>query len=344
MSPGSPLVTSGGTGARAPGTARGTGRGPPRSARRPAPARRRRGTHHRIRRRLDGREPAGAHRGQQPRPRTPRPRSCSTSRSRHPSTSARIWRHSGLAVPPPDARICAGAGIPASTIRSSPSRSPKATPSRTARVRWRRSWARVSPTNAPRASGSGCGLRSPDRYGRNSSPSLPAGTPAAAPTRSSNALARRDRVPEPAQAARRREHHRHHVPPARDRVAEGVDAALRLEERAVGGREHHAGRPQRQRHPPRHDRPDPDRVRRLVAATGHHRACPARSPVASAAAAVTTPVTSGPSNVAGSQARVDPQRLEHDLGDQSRAARSNSSVPAPSALSRACSPVSRSRT
>ena len=46
-------------------------------------------------------------------------------------------------MPPPDARIWVGTGVPASIMRSSPSRSPKATPSRTARVRWRRSWVRV---------------------------------------------------------------------------------------------------------------------------------------------------------------------------------------------------------
>ena len=70
---------------------------------------------------------------------------------------------------------------------------------------------------------------------------------------------------------------------------------------------------------------------------------PARRPVAAAAAAVTVPVTSGPSNVGGIQAGSIAERGE-DLGDQSRAARSNSIVPEPSALSMAYSPVSRSRT
>ena len=86
---------------------------------------------HRV---VDGREPA---RGRPPpgaQRRTPRPRSCSTVAISASRTSARIWRQSGLAMPPPDARICAGAGMPAATISSRPSRSPKATPSRTARV------------------------------------------------------------------------------------------------------------------------------------------------------------------------------------------------------------------
>ena len=61
---------------------------------------------------------------------------------------------------------------------------------------------------------------------------------------------------------------------------------------------------------------------------------PARSPVAAAASAVTVPVTSGPSNVGGIQAGSMPSAASTS-GDQSRAARSNRSVPAPSALSSA---------
>ena len=61
---------------------------------------------------------------------------------------------------------------------------------------------------------------------------------------------------------------------------------------------------------------------------------PARRPVASAAAAVTLPVTTGPSNVGGIQAGSIPSAARTS-GDHSRAARSNRSVPAPSALSSA---------
>ena len=67
---------------------------------------------------------------------------------------------------------------------------------------------------------------------------------------------------------------------------------------------------------------------------------PARSPVAAAASAVTMPVTSGPSNVGGIHAGSMPSAASI-TGDQSRAARSNRIVPAPSALSIAYAPVRR---
>ena len=70
---------------------------------------------------------------------------------------------------------------------------------------------------------------------------------------------------------------------------------------------------------------------------------PAANPVASAAAGVTVPVTSGPSTLRGSHAGSIPSAATTS-SDQSRAARSKSSVPAPSARSTACSPVSRCRT
>ena len=95
--------------------------------------------------------------------RTRRPPSVLTVAISAPRTSARIWRQTSLAMPPPDARIWVGVAMPVATIWSRPSRSPNATPSSTARARWRRSWLTVRPTNAPRASGSGCGLRSPVR-------------------------------------------------------------------------------------------------------------------------------------------------------------------------------------
>ena len=60
---------------------------------------------------------------------------------------------------------------------------------------------------------------------------------------------------------------------------------------------------------------------------------PARRPVAAAASRVDEPVTCGPSNVGGSQSRGIPERVEQDLADQVRAARSKRIVPEPSALS-----------
>jgi hypothetical protein len=80
-----------------------------------------------------------------------------------PKTSARICRQTGLFAPPPLARTSwiRPASLP--LINSKPSRRPNATPSITARVRWARLWRAVRPMNAPRASGSGCGVRSPVR-------------------------------------------------------------------------------------------------------------------------------------------------------------------------------------
>ena len=67
---------------------------------------------------------------------------------------------------------------------------------------------------------------------------------------------------------------------------------------------------------------------------------PARRPVASAPIAETAPVTAGPSCVGGIHAGSMPS-ASSITGDQSRAARSNSWVPEPSALSSAYPPVSR---
>ena len=158
--------------------------------------------------------------------RRPRPRSSLTVAISASSTSARICRQSGLAIPPPDARIWSAPAYPAASIRSRPSRRPKATPSSTARVRWRRSWPRVSPTKAPRASGSGCGLRSPGEVGQEQEPVAARGHRRPSARRASpKRHARRQRVAEPAQAAGGREHHRHQVPAAGHGVAERVDLA-----------------------------------------------------------------------------------------------------------------------
>ena len=52
---------------------------------------------------------------------------------------------------------------PADWIKLKESFKPKATPSSRARVRWPRPWRTVRPTKAPRASGLGWGVRSPER-------------------------------------------------------------------------------------------------------------------------------------------------------------------------------------
>ena len=96
----------------------------------------------------------------------------------------------------------------------------------------------VRPMNPPRARGSGYGVRSPDRYGRKSRPSLPGGTPFASSTSVANVDAGGERVPEPPEAAGRRQHHSHHVPSFGHRVTERMEPALRIDERSVGGGEH----------------------------------------------------------------------------------------------------------
>ena len=147
-------------------------------------------------------------------------------------------------MPPPDARIRCGRGIPAASIRSRPSRSPKATPSMTARTGGAGRGAAVSPTNAPRANGSGCGLRSPVRYGRKNRPSVAGRDAAGGLDERAEVLPGRQGVAEPAQAPGRREHHRHHVPPTGHGVAEGVDDPARVGQRAVRRGEDDAGGPE----------------------------------------------------------------------------------------------------
>ena len=54
-------------------------------------------------------------------------------------------------------------------------------------------------------------------------------------------------------------------------VAEGMQAAFRLDQRRVGGGKDHARGAQRQRDDARLDRAHADRLGGLVAAAGHHR-------------------------------------------------------------------------
>jgi hypothetical protein len=70
---------------------------------------------------------------------------------------------------------------------------------------------------------------------------------------------------------------------------------------------------------------------------------PSRKPISAAALAVTAPVASGPSNVGGSHS-AGMSSFASTSPDQPRDARSKSSVPEPSALSMAATPVRRRRT
>ena len=99
-----------------------------------------------------------------------------------------------------------------------------------------------------------------------------------------------------------------------DGVAEGVDPARAA--RRSGGpsrRRSTPGGPERQRDRARVDDPDADGVRRLVAAARDDRACRRAAPSPRRPPRSTVPVTAGPSNVGGSQRRVDPERVD-DLG------------------------------
>ena len=64
---------------------------------------------------------------------------------------------------PPPVRSRLSMGRPSPRTIDSESRRPKQIPSMTARVRCARVWARLSPTKAPRADASRCGVRSPCR-------------------------------------------------------------------------------------------------------------------------------------------------------------------------------------
>ena len=159
---------------------------------------------------------------------------------------------------------------PSSQTRSSESRRPNATPSSTARTSAPRSWRSSSPTNAPRASGSACGVRSPARYGRKVSPSVPAGQASALGQQLVVRYARRDRVAQPAQRAGCREHHAHHVPSAGDRVAERVDAARTVGGVPLQGGEHDTRGAEHDRQRPRSVDADTECARGLVAAARGH--------------------------------------------------------------------------
>ena len=235
-----------------------------------------------------------------------------------------------------------GRATPAPSISSSPSRRPNATPSSTERARCGRSWPTVSPTKAPRARGSGCGLRSPVRYGRKRSPSLPTATVAASASMVAKSIpgasaSRNQRRLPAAESITDMRCHRSGTAwqKAWTRPAGSTTGSAAAAKTTPGGS-------QRQRHDPRVHGAHADSVGRLVASAGDDRgprpqACEARR------LGLTCPETSGPSRVRGSMAGSR-SRASRISSDQSRAARSSSRVPAASARSMARSPVSRRRT
>ena len=120
--------------------------------------------------------------------------------------------------------------------------------------------------NAARACGSACGVRSPERYGRNSTPSAPGSTSSASARSSSYVDARGECVPEPTQRAGGGEHHAHCVPGPGNGVAEDVEARLRLRRVRGQRREDDSRGAENHRERPRPGDADPQRAGRLVPA------------------------------------------------------------------------------
>ena len=140
-------------------------------------------------------------------------------------------------------------------------------------------------------------------------------------------------VAEPGERAGGREHHPHRVPGAGDRVAERVDARLRVRGEFVERREHHAGCPERHRHRSLAVDSDSDRAGGLIATAGGY----GRS------------VSRDRPRVPGSRARLASHAGSMSSACstsslQARFATSRRSMPDASETSVACSPVRRRRT
>ena len=176
-------------------------------------------------------------------------------------------------MPPPDARICDGGGMPGRDHQVEPVAQPEGDslehgPGQVAPI--------VAEGQADeRAPGERIGMRAAlaGEVRQEEQPVAARRRPSPAAVDEVAELdARRERVAEPAQAAGGREHHRHEVPAAGHGVAERVDAAVRLVQTA--GRSSRRRRrtcPSERAIVPGPTRPDPDRVGRLVAAAGHDR-------------------------------------------------------------------------
>ena len=153
-----------------------------------------------------------------------------------------------------------------------------------------RSWRISRPVNAPRASGSACGVRSPVRYGRNVEP-VRARPPRRGLVRQLGELPADDAA-QPRQRAGGGQHHAHLVPGAGHGVAEGVHAGLRVGP-VLGQRgEHDAGRPHRDAQRPGPVDADAEPARGLVARArrdGDAGRRPAATPPATRARSAATP-------------------------------------------------------
>ncbi len=211
-----------------------------------------------------------------------------------PSTSARIRRHRSLLLPPPVALIWFAGRNPGRPHQFE--RVPQ-TERHTLQHRTRQmSPAVVDRQTHERAPGEGVGVRGalPGEVGKEQEAIAPGGDR----RRLLDELLERDPgregIAEPTQAARRREHHAHEVPPAGEGVAEGVEPALGLDRRAP-----RSSRTARRRcRATAMRRPAPTEPTPTAAAAWSPppaiTGVPARSPVAAAAASVIAPVTSVP--------------------------------------------------
>ena len=219
--------------------------------------------------------------GQQGRARRPSLRTSAAS----PVLSQRCRPGSGarrkLREPPPEARICS-TGIPSSLKISSESRRLKATPSRMERITWARVWAAVSPNHMPRACASRYGRALAHQVGEpQQAQRCPGGTclgflddqivsieTVCRAYQASEApkLSRNQREREPRALG-----HAHHVPLAGHGVAEGVDAAARVELGRFGVSKDHAGSAEGGGGEAGLDNAVADGAGRLVAAAADHR-------------------------------------------------------------------------
>ena len=291
-----------------------------RRSRRPGPA-------HRDGRRVDDRARAPPRRSgtsrHRPRPAAPRhrphPRSCRRSRSPRRGRPPGSGATERLAVPPPDARICAGAGQPGrgheveavaeaegDALEDRPRHVPPVVADGQAderaarqRIRVRAALAgQVRQEEQPVAAGAGPRLAAATRS--------PNSTPGASASRNQRRLPAADSITDimchrPGTAWQNA-----WTRPAGSNSGRSVAAKTT------------PGRPERQRHRARARRPR----RRPHWPTGRRRrrrpASRRRSPVASAAATVSVPVIAGPSNVSGSQAGSMPRAVDHLGGPVAR--------------------------
>ena len=185
------------------------------------------------------------------------------------SAAASTPPHHMERAPPPMTEILSMVA-PASMSPSRPSANAKATPSSTAWPMAAASESWLRPNSTPRACGSLCGVRSPDRYGRKiSGPS----SAARFSTFDSSSAASLVPVSFTAQSTQdaARQHHAHLVPHARQAVAERVHGLGGIRQEFRRDQEQHARGAERQERIAGLDDADARGARGVVAAAAGHR-------------------------------------------------------------------------